>query len=260
MRASRRQFLRTLPLVGAALAGPWSAGLDRVVNACVESAAPGLACGTTTTAADEPAFQPWWVQTFLPTKLWPTAYEIDQSIGEAEVGQVYRVQAPQNGYRLRVWDPRANRVLYIGAEAVGPVGAPEWADYLNGMDGRWIDVALSIPQHSRAMMGDVQVHTGLVTAGLQGSTKPGRYKILRRVYNETMDSRTIPGLQDHYLLKNVLFTQYFTGDGAAIHYNWWGPPRGFGYPGSHGCLGMMYDDSKFYWDWADIGVPVIIHA
>src|SRR2546430_1908474 len=79
------------------------------------------------------------------------------------------------------------------------------------------------------------------------------------VADQTMDSRTIPGLADHYLLKDVLFTQYFTGDGAAIHYNWWGPPRGFGYPGSHGCLGMRYDGSKFMWDWAGVGTPIVIH-
>ena len=50
-----------------------------------------------------------------------------------------------------------------------------------------------------------------------------------------------------------------TFDGAAIHYNWWGPPNGFGRPGSHGCLGMMYNDSKFLWDWAGVGTPIVIH-
>ena len=207
----------------------------------------------------EPAFEPWWVQTHLATKLWPTMYEYDSPIGAAEIGQYFRVHAPQAGYRLRVWDPRTNRLAYVGAEAVGPVGAPEWAQHLNGTDGRWIDVNLTVMQHARAMQGDVELRSGLVTAGLQGTTKPGRYRILRRVYNETMDSRTIPGLADSYLLKNVLFTQYFTNDGAALHYNYWGPPFGFGRPGSHGCLGMMYDDSKFFWDWADLGIPVVIH-
>jgi lipoprotein-anchoring transpeptidase ErfK/SrfK len=114
-------------------------------------------------------------------------------------------------------------------------------------------------QNLKAMQGDMQVLQDLVTAGTQGTTKPGFYRILRRVYNETMDSRTIPGLADSYNLKDVLFTQYFTGDGAAIHYNWWGPPRGFGMPGSHGCLGMRYDGSKFLWDWATVGTPIVIH-
>ena len=52
-----------------------------------------------------------------------------------------------------------------------------------------------------------------------------------------MDSRTIPGMTDRYLLKDVLFTQYFTWDGAAIHYNWWGPPNGFGRPAATAASG-----------------------
>ena len=35
--------------------------------------------------------------------------------------------------------------------------------------------------------------------------------------------------------------------GAAIHYNWWAPLHGFGKPGSHGCLGMRLDGSKYMW-------------
>ena len=205
-------------------------------------------------------FEPWWVKAFKPAQLWPGQYDIDGALADVEIGQYFQVIEPQDGPRLRVWDPRENRIVFIKADTVGPVGAPEWAEHLNGRDGRWIDVTLSIPQHARAMQADVVVHRALVTAGLNGETRPGRYEIMRRVYNETMDSRTVPGLRDSYLLKNVLFTQYFTGDGAAIHYNWWGPPYGFGRPGSHGCLGMMYDDSKFFWDWAALGVPVIIHA
>ena len=67
----------------------------------------------------------------------------------------------------------------------------------------------------------------------------GVFTILRRVANETMNSDTIgiprfgPG---GYYLTNVLFTQYFTGDGASLHYNYWS--GNWGYAGSHGCLGL----------------------
>ena len=263
IRRTRREFLRAAPLALAALAAPWASSGQNRAMAC-EDGLSGLpsVCGAIVDSPDGavPGFQPSWVRVFLSTRIWPTGYELDNPIGNARVGQYFRVQAPQDGPRLRVWDPRENRMVYVGAEAVGPVGPPEWAQYLNGLDGRWIEVILSVPQHAVAMQGDVPVYSGLVTAGLQGTTRPGFYQIQRRVYNETMDSRTVPGLNDHYLLHNVLFTQYFTGDGAAIHYNWWGPPYGFGRPGSHGCLGMRYDDSKFFWDWADVGVPVVIHA
>ena len=59
-----------------------------------------------------------------------------------------------------------------------------------------------------------------------------------------------------YYLKNVLFTQYFTSDGASIHYNYWS--SNWGYAGSHGCLGVAYNESKFAWDWADVGTPVYV--
>lgn len=250
-------------LPAAAAAALWSAGAARPASAC-SIITDGLTdpCGEVidTPAGGIAGFEPWWVQSFKAASLWPGPYDIEGALAEVEVGRYFQVVAPQAGPRLRVWDPRENRMAFIKADTVGPVGAPEWAAYLNGRDGRWIDVTLSVPQHARAMQADLAVHEALVTAGLNGTTHPGSYEILRRVYNETMDSRTVPGLRDSYLLKNVLFTQYFTGDGAAIHYNWWGPPYGFGRPGSHGCLGMMYDDSKFFWDWADLGVPVIIHA
>jgi hypothetical protein len=257
---TRRDFLKTVPLAAAALAASTGLGQTSIAAACTDQVGPhGQLCGMLEEARPPANFEPWWVKVFLPTLVWPTMYELDNPLGKAEFGQWFQVQAPQQGSRLRVFDPRNNRVVYVGAEAVGPVGAPEWAKYLNGLDGRWIDVTLTVPQHAVAMQADVPMRESLVTAGLDNATRPGQYEILRRVYNETMDSRTVPGLKDRYLLKNVLFTQYFTGDGAAIHYNWWGPPYGFGRPGSHGCLGMMYDDSKFYWDWADIGTPVIIH-
>ena len=61
-----------------------------------------------------------------------------------------------------------------------------------------------------------------------------------------------------YHLEHVLFTQYFSADGASIHYNYWS--SNFGYSGSHGCLGLDRADSEFLWNWADIGTPVVIHS
>jgi lipoprotein-anchoring transpeptidase ErfK/SrfK len=60
-----------------------------------------------------------------------------------------------------------------------------------------------------------------------------------------------------YYLTNVLFTQYFTNDGASLHYNYWSSM--WGYAGSHGCLGLTYQDSAWLWGWAHLGTPVVIH-
>ena len=264
MMRSRRAFLRGALGAAAALALPVTTARPAAAICTDEDAGSRAICGDASATigilerpAGDPSFEPFWVSTFLPTKMWPTATEVESPIETVQPEKLFRVETPQRGYRLFVWDPRQNRHVYLGAEAVGPADTPFWAAFAN--DGKWLDVNVTPMQHIRAMQGDEQVMRDLVTAGLQGTTKPGFYRILRRVYNETMDSRTVPGSTDSYHLKDVLYTQYFHGDGSAIHYNWWGPPRGFGYPGSHGCLGMRMDGSKFLWDWAGIGTPIVIH-
>jgi hypothetical protein len=127
--------------------------------------------------------------------------------------------------------------------------------------GHWLDVNLNTPARVSAYDGDAPVRSFLTIKGAGPRPTPtGVFTILRRVANETMNSDTIgiprfgPG---GYYLTNVLFTQYFTGDGASLHYNYWS--SNWGYAGSHGCLGLTYADSAWLWQWADIGTPLIIH-
>lgn len=128
-------------------------------------------------------------------------------------------------------------------------------------DGKWIDADLNEPVMVTAYEGDQIVASMLAIKGVVSWNTPiGTYAIWRRVPNETMSSeglgipRNAPG---GYYVQNVLFTQYFSRDGAALHYNYWS--NNFGYRGSHGCLGLNYDDSVWIWNWADFGTPVVIH-
>ena len=127
--------------------------------------------------------------------------------------------------------------------------------------GRWIDVDLSEPALMTAYEDDRIVYTALALHGtIADQTPSGLYRIQRRVENETMDSTTVGIPRDSprgYFLDNVLYTQYFTNDGAAIHYNYWSTH--FGYAGTHGCLGVNYDDALWFWQWATVGTPVHIH-
>ena len=104
------------------------------------------------------------------------------------------------------------------------------------------------------------VYSTLALKGTSGwATPTGFFTILRRVANETMSSDTLGIPRDApggWHLKDVLFTQYFTNDGASIHYNYWS--SNWGYSGSHGCLGMGYDDSLWFWEWAEVGTPLAI--
>jgi lipoprotein-anchoring transpeptidase ErfK/SrfK len=144
---------------------------------------------------------------------------------------------------------------YVPADAVF---VPERADQYTG---HWLDVNLTTPARVTAYEGDTPVRSFLTIKGAGPRPTPtGVFTILRRVANETMDSSTIgiprngPG---GYYLTGVLFTQYFTNDGASLHYNYWSSM--WGYPGSHGCLGLSYQNSAWLWDWAHIGTPVVIH-
>jgi hypothetical protein len=130
-----------------------------------------------------------------------------------------------------------------------------------GFTGRWIDVDLNTPALLTAYEDDEIVFTALAIKGRGSDQTPvGTHTILRRVANETMDSRTtgIPrNAPNGYYLQNVLFTQYFANDGASIHYNYWS--SSFGEEGSHGCLGLSREDAEWIWNFADVGTVVNIH-
>ncbi|TME31974.1 MAG: hypothetical protein E6I75_17545 [Chloroflexi bacterium] len=127
--------------------------------------------------------------------------------------------------------------------------------------GNWIDVNLSLPARLTAYAGSTPVRSMLVIIGRGPLATPtGTFSIMRRVANETMDSSTI-GIPRRsaggYYLTGVLFTQYFLPTGQSIHYNYWS--ANWGYPGSHGCLGLSYSDAAYIWSFAGVGTTVSIH-
>jgi L,D-transpeptidase-like protein/SH3 domain-containing protein len=145
---------------------------------------------------------------------------------------------------------------YIPAEGVFQ------ASKADSYTGRWLSATLLPVTKVVALEGQRPVRTMLALRGIAKFPTPvGTFSILRRVPNETMDSMTlgIPHNSPYgYLVKNVLYTQYFTPDGASLHDNYWS--SNFGGIGSHGCLGLSLGDSRWLWDWASIGVPVIVKA
>jgi hypothetical protein len=113
--------------------------------------------------------------------------------------------------------------------------------------GKWIDVLLPGPTIVTAYENGQAVYSALAIHGTAGWETPiGTFRTISRVANERMRG---PG----YDVPNVLFTQYFTGSGHAIHLNYWS--SNWGYAGSHGCLGMNYDDALWFWNWAPLGTP-----
>lgn len=123
---------------------------------------------------------------------------------------------------------------------------------------RWIDVNLE-SQSATAMIGDRPLYTAYVTTGKEGwETPKGTFHILSRVADETMTSASI-GAEEYYVLDHVLYTQYFTSRGHALHLNYWRDNWYFGrIRSSHGCVGMRLADAAFFWDFATIGTRVTV--
>jgi hypothetical protein len=126
--------------------------------------------------------------------------------------------------------------------------------------GKLIVAELNDPCIVTAYEDGKPVYSTLALKGTAAWVTPtGFFTILRRVANEIMSSEGLGIARDApggYYLKDVLFTQYFTNDGSAIHYNYWS--SNWGASGTHGCLGMNYDDSLWFWEWAEVGTPLVI--
>jgi lipoprotein-anchoring transpeptidase ErfK/SrfK len=156
--------------------------------------------------------------------------------------------------------PRAGCPVHAdGTDNLIPILIPDDV----GQEERWVAVNLTA-QAAVGMIGVDPVHVALVTTGKPGWETPiGQFRILRRVENETMTSASlgITDPDDQYVLTNVLYTQYFTWVGHALHLNYWRPDSVFGRePTSHGCVGMRLDDARFFWDFLGIGSRVVVHT
>jgi lipoprotein-anchoring transpeptidase ErfK/SrfK len=132
-----------------------------------------------------------------------------------------------------------------------------------GADEHWVDVNLT-EQAAVAMVGVDWVRVAAVTTGKDGwDTPEGEFRIVYRVANETMTSASlnISDPTDQYVLKDVLYTQYFTTVGHALHLNYWQPQSVFGNRRtSHGCVGMPLADAEFLWKHLGVGSRVVIHS
>ncbi len=132
-----------------------------------------------------------------------------------------------------------------------------------GENEAWVDINLS-HQAAVGMIGDGWTRVALMTSGKRGwDTPEGQFRIVRRVANETMTSASlgITDPNDQYVLRDVLYTQYFTLQGHALHLNYWRPDAVFGNARtSHGCIGLRLSDAEYFWRHLRNGSRVVIHG
>lgn len=196
---------------------------------------------------------------------WVEGEELDRD--NRTWGRIASVQRPAGGDLVDVplGDAPGDRYIYSGLllpVALTTPPAPP-ANTLGNGGARWIDVNLT-HQYVTAYEGSKAVYSAATTSGRPGwETPTGIFRIQRRVENETMVGSTLLRLDTFeipdYRLENVKWTQYFTSGGAAIHTNYWRPAQLFGLPSSHGCLGMLEQHARWFWGWATVGTPLLVH-
>ncbi len=105
----------------------------------------------------------------------------------------------------------------------------------------------------------VLVRTFLVSAGAPATpTVTGQYAIYSKVRKQNMSGFNADGSK--YLQPDVEWVNYFYRD-YAVHGNYWRPLSYFGaVNSSHGCVGIVNSDAEWFYNWAPIGTPVIVHA
>jgi lipoprotein-anchoring transpeptidase ErfK/SrfK len=128
--------------------------------------------------------------------------------------------------------------------------------------GRWIEVDRGARVVQAVEDGRV-IYSAPATIGREAMPTPtGSFTIIYRVANETMssDSLGIPSdSPDGWHYEDVLYTQYFTEDGVALHYNWWSPRSEIGGEArSAGCIGLLLDDAEYFWDFGSYGMTVVV--
>ncbi|MBV9547962.1 MAG: L,D-transpeptidase, partial [Chloroflexi bacterium] len=207
-------------------------------------------------------------------RTWPmsTGDSLLRTLGHnAPVRVVHTVAGEDSGewYRVNWLDPASYEPIGLGYVHNSVVRLPRLR-YTRAVADRADDAPnhfeadLREPALITAFEGGAPVWSTLTLKGtVTKSTPLGYHRVLWRVANETMTServyppipRDAPG---GYYLTGVLWTQYFTSDGASIHYNYWS--SNWGYAGSHGCLGIGYNEAHFAWTWAGVGTPVYVFA
>ena len=121
--------------------------------------------------------------------------------------------------------------------------------------GRWIDVSLS-QQRITAYEGTRAVRSALVSTGVAKTPTPvGQFKVYVKYKSQTMSGGS-KASNDYYYLPNVPNVMYFF-EAYALHGTYW--HRNFGQPMSRGCVNLSLVDAEWFFNWASVGTPVVVH-
>jgi lipoprotein-anchoring transpeptidase ErfK/SrfK len=162
----------------------------------------------------------------------------------------------------------------VNQAAQGTAAAQLYANQIHGMllDGlpsKAVIVSFQ-EQHVWAYQGSQVVMDNAVTTGIRGvgdfGTDFGPMKVLHKDHPWKFQSPWPKGSPHWYPDTVVQWTAFFTSTGEAFHDASWQPDSTLG-PGSqytqglqsHGCIHLPADKAQWMYDWADVGMPVIVY-
>jgi len=138
------------------------------------------------------------------------------------------------------WVPQ-NVIARVIPNTTPPAGVP---------GDRWIEVNL-FEQTIVVYEGYELVFATLIATGLDPFwTRPGLFQIFEKLESTPMRGSFETDRSDAYYLEDVPWTMYFD-QARALHGAYWRANLGFAQ--SHGCVNLSVGDSRWLFDWANLG-------
>jgi lipoprotein-anchoring transpeptidase ErfK/SrfK len=157
----------------------------------------------------------------------------------------------------------------IGAAAAQLYATQVHGALMAGLPAKAVIVSFQ-DQHVWAYENSKVVMENPVTTGIRGvsdfGTDFGPMKVLHKDHPWKFQSPWPKGSPHWYPDTVVQWTAFFTSTGEAFHDASWQPDSTLG-PGSqytqglqsHGCIHLPADKAQWMYDWADVGMPVIVY-
>ena len=143
------------------------------------------------------------------------------------------------------WIPEKRGWQRLIGRVIPNPNPPEGVD-----NGRWIEVNLKDQTVAVYDQGQL-VFATLIASGIEPFwTKPGLFQIYQKYDATPMRGAFEADRSDAYYLEDVPWTMYYDKS-YALHGTYW--HNGFGTPRSRGCVNMSVGDSRWLYDWANVG-------
>ena len=150
--------------------------------------------------------------------------------------------------------PQGDLPVYDEALFVPPALIPDWGAAPPAPSGGRA-VVISLGQQALWAYEDgAVIRSTYVSTGREKFRTPaGYFTVINKIPIQDMEG-VIGG--EYYNVPDVPDVLYFTDRGHAIHGTYW--HNNFGTPMSHGCVNLPMDVADWMYDWAPMGMPVLI--